>query len=87
MKEEKPKINCSIFKKQEPIIKGITEKINKVNGVRAKAKLSEELQKEVEVLFSCPDYDKDSLDCKNCRFIATLRKKVTGLIIKTKKLA
>ncbi len=86
-KEEKAKISCSTFQKQEPAIKDITDKINKVKDVQEKAKYAEELKKEVDVLLSCPEHKKESLDCKSCHFIANLRKKTADLIIKAKKLA
>lgn len=86
-KEEKVRISCPTFQKQEPVIGNITDKINKAKDVKEKAKFATELQKEVDVLLSCTDYKEESLDCKNCRFIANLRKKTTGLIIKAKKLA
>jgi hypothetical protein len=86
MHKEEPKINCSTFQKQEPFIKDITDKINQAKGVLEKAKFAEELQKEAEVFFSCPDYESQSLDCKNCHFISNLRKKTSNLIIKAKKL-
>ena len=85
--EENKTINCTTFQKQEPAIKEITHKINIAQKVMEKARFAEGLQKEVEVLLSCPDYDDKSLDCKNCHFIANLRKKTGGLIIKAKKLA
>jgi len=87
MHKEEPKINCPIFQKQEPVIKNITDKINAAQGVPAKAKFAEELQKEVSVLLNCPDYGKESFNCKNCRFIAALRKKTADIIVKAKKLA
>lgn len=80
-------INCLTFQKQERVIKDITDKINKAGAVEEKAELAEKLQKEVDVLLSCPDYNKEELDCKNCHFIANLRKKTADLIIKAKKLA
>lgn len=86
MHKEEAKINCQIFQKQEPVIKDLTDKINKAKGVREKAKFAEELQREANVLLSCTDYKSESLDCKNCHFIANLRKKTADLIIKTKKL-
>jgi len=86
MFEEERKISCPAFQKQESIIKDITNKINRAKGVLEKARFAEELQKEVDVLLSCPDYDGNKLDCKNCRFIANLRKKTANLIIETKKL-
>ena len=86
MKENKEKINCLTFQKQESVIKNITNKTNQAKGVLEKARFAEELQREVEVLLSCPDYDGRSLDCKNCHFIANLRKKTANLIIKAKKL-
>lgn len=87
MKGNKSKINCTIFQRQELLIKDITDKINKSKGVKEKSGFAGELRKEVEVLLSCPDYDAKSLDCKNCHFIADLRKKTADLIIKAKKLA
>jgi len=80
------KVNCAIFQKQEPVIKNIAEKINSVKDVQEKANLAEEMQKEVEVFFSCTDYDKNNIDCESCRFIANLRKKTAELIIKAKRL-
>ena len=86
MEENKAKISCPIFQKQECAIKDITDKINKATGVMEKAGFAEELEKEAEVLLSCPDYDDKSLDCKNCHLISNLRKKTSNLIIKAKKL-
>lgn len=87
MSKEDAKINCPTFQKQEPVIEEITAKINGAKGVLEKAEFAEELQKEVNVLLSCPDYNEESTDCKNCRFIAGVRKKTADLIIKAKKLA
>jgi len=87
MHKEEPKINCPTFQKQESIIKDLTDKINKAKGVQEKAIFAEELQKEVNVLFSCPDRDSKKVNCTNCHFIANLRKKTADLIIKAKKLA
>ena len=87
MEEGSVKISCAIFQKQEQEVKALTDKINKAKGVSEKARYAEELQKEVDVLLSCPDYDKGKLDCDSCHFIANLRKKTAGLIIKAKKLA
>jgi len=87
MHKEDVKINCPIFQKQEAVIKDITGKINAIEGVMGKAVFAEELRKEVDVLLSCQDYKDANLDCKNCHFIANLRRKTTDLIIKAKKLA
>ena len=87
MKKENAGINCPKFQKQEPVIKEITDKINKVKGVQEKAGFAEDLKKEVNLLLDCPDYDEKSLDCKNCHFIANLRKRTANLIVKAKKLA
>lgn len=87
MHKKGAKITCAAFQKQEPIIRDITDKINKVKEVQKKAVLAEELQKEANVLLLCPDYKETTLDCKSCRFIASLRKKTADLIIKAKKLA
>jgi len=87
MHKEELKISCPTFQKQEPAIKDLTDKINVAKDAGEKARLAEELQKEVGVLVACSDYKKESLDCKNCQFIANLRKKTAELIIKVKKLA
>ncbi len=87
MKKTDSKIDCPTFQKREPIMEEITAKINGAKGVLEKAEFAEELQKEVNVLLTCPGYNKESTDCSNCRFIANVRKKTTDLIIKAKKLA
>jgi hypothetical protein len=87
MSKESAKINCPAFQKQEPAIEDITAKINSAKGVLEKADFAEELQKEVNVLLSCPDYNQENTDCSNCRFIANMRKKAADLVIKAKKLA
>jgi hypothetical protein len=87
MSKKDAKINCLVFQKQEPVIAGITAKINNAKDVLEKADFAEELQKEVDVLLSCPDHNEKSKDCSNCRFIANLRKKTADLVIKAKKLA
>jgi len=86
MDKDNPKINCLIFQKQEPIIKELINNINNAKGVQEKARVSEELKKEIGVLLNCPDYDEKRLDCSSCRFIANLRKRTADLIIKAKKL-
>ena len=87
MSEENAEISCSVFQKQEPVIKDITAKINSAKGVLAKAEFAEELQQEINILLSCPDYKQGNTDCSNCRFIANVRKKTADLVIKAKKLA
>jgi hypothetical protein len=87
MEENKAKISCPTFQKQESVIKDITDKMNGAKGVLEKAGFAEEIEKEVDVLLCCQDYDEARFDCKNCRFIANVRKKTANLIIKAKKLA
>lgn len=87
MKENKSKISCPTFQKQEPLIKEITDRINMAETVLDKAPFAEKLQVEVDGLLSCEQYDKVRIDCRHCHFIANLRKKTANLIIRTKKLA
>jgi hypothetical protein len=86
MEENKAKIDCSAFQKQESVIKDIINRINGAKGMQEKAGFAEEIEKKVDVLLSCPDYESQSSDCKNCHFISNLRKKTSNLIIKAKKL-
>ena len=83
---EQPEKICPIFQKQESIIKNIINKINHVDRLVEKARFAEELQQAANVLLSCPDYSGKKTDCKNCHFIANLRKKTAELMIKVKKL-
>ena len=86
MDKKETSINCPTFQKQEIAIRDITNKINAIQGISGKAVFAEELQKEADVLLSCPDYKDTVPYCKNCRFIASLRKKTVNVIIKAKKL-
>ena len=86
MSEESSKIDCEIFQRQEPLVREITDNINRAKNVLLKAKYAEELNKETEVLLSCSNFSNKEKDCKNCRFIANLRKKTAELVIKSKKL-
>ncbi len=86
MDKKETSINCPTFQKQESVIRDITDKINAIEGIVGKAVFAEELQKEVDVLLSCPDYKDATLDCKNCHTIANLRRKTADMIIKAKKL-
>jgi len=79
-------MNCPTFQKQEAVIKNLTDRINRAEGVSEKAGIAEEMQKEVAVLLSCLEYDEEKADCGNCRFIANLREKTARLIIRTRKL-
>lgn len=85
--KNKETINCPTFQKQEPVIKGITAKINDAKDILEKVEFAKKLQDEVDVLLSCPDYNEKNKDCSNCRFIANVRKKTADLVIKVKKLA
>jgi hypothetical protein len=83
---EHPDKICPAFQKQEPVIKDIIDNINRSKELTEKAKFAEKLQKEVNALLACPDYSGKKTDCKNCHFIANLRKKTADLILKVKKL-
>jgi hypothetical protein len=87
MRKEESKINCPTFQKQELIIKALTDKINKTKEMQEKIRFSEELEKEINVLLNCPDYNEAGLYCGSCHFIADLRKRTIELIKKAKKLA
>ena len=87
MNQKEPGIKCPTFLKQEPGINKLTESINQAEPVHEKAALALELQKEVNVLLECPDYKSDVADCRNCHFLATVRKRVADVIILAQKLA
>jgi hypothetical protein len=78
-------INCLTFQEQEPILRDAADKINKARGVQDRIRLAKELQKEVDVLLSCPAYDSEAFDCRNCRFIANLHRKTAAVFIRGQK--
>ena len=61
--------------------------INQAKGAQEKERFAQGMHEEADELLSCQGYDSKKLDCKNCHFIANLRKKTIDLIIKAKKLA
>ena len=87
MNQKEPGIKCPTFLKLEPEIQKLTESINQAGDVREKAALALELQKEVKVLLECPDYKSDGVECRNCHFLATVRKRVADVIVLAQKLA
>lgn len=86
-KENEPGIQCPTFLKQEPDINKLTNSINQAEAVQEKAAFALELQKEVNVLLECPDYNRERADCRNCHFLATVRKRVADVVILARKLA
>ena len=85
--EKEPGIQCPTYLKLEPEIQKLTESINQAEDVQEKGALALELQKEVNVLLECPDYKSDGMQCRNCHFLATVRKRVADVIILAQKLA
>ena len=81
-KIEEAAIRCLTFQKQEAVIRHLPDRINRSTDVKTKARLAEVLQKEAQVLLSCPDYNNEKLECRSCRFIQNMRKRTATLIIK-----
>jgi uncharacterized protein YeeX (DUF496 family) len=86
MHREQDRITCSIFQQKEPIIKEFTDRLNKVKDYQQRQELASDLSRYVDMLLECLEYNVNSLDCKNCRFISNLRKKTANIIIKAKEL-
>lgn len=86
MQNEEERINCSMFQKQERIIKAVSDRINIAREPREKIKHAEELLKEVNVLLDCPDYKEKNTDCGNCRTVTNMRKQTAELVIKARRL-
>lgn len=89
MPDHKFSISCPIFQKQEPHIREVTERLDRApeGGGRTKATLAEELQKQVVVLLSCPNYLRGRVECQQCRFLANFRNMAADLVIKANALA
>ena len=86
MHQEQDRIACSIFQQKEPSIKEFTDRLNEVEDYQHKIELASDLSRYVDMLLECLEYNINSLDCKNCRFISNIRKKAAGIIIKAKAL-
>ena len=86
MHQKQDKINCAIFQKQEPIIKEWTDRLNKVKDYQHKVEIASDLSRYTDMLLECLEYNANSLDCKNCRFISNLRKRTANIIFKAKEL-
>lgn len=86
MHAEEPGIQCPNFLKKEPDINKLTESINQAEDVYEKSALALELQKEVNVLLECRDYKRDGVQCRNCHFLATVRRRVAEVMILAEKL-
>jgi hypothetical protein len=86
MHQEQDRIACSIFQQKELSIKEFTDRLNKVEDYQHKIELASDLSRYVDMLLECLEYNVNSLDCKNCRFISNLRKKTANVIIKAKEL-
>lgn len=81
MDNEKPKITCPTFQKQESITREIANHISKINNIKEKIELAKELLTDIRVLLSCPDYKQQNFECRNCRTVADLRREDAEIII------
>ncbi len=72
---------CSTLRRQEDLIKNIIAEISKAKEGAEKADFATQLQKEVNILLSCRSYDEKNMNCSNCHFIASVRKKMADLVI------
>ena len=86
MQQGHDEISCAIFQQKEFIIRELTNRLNEVKDYQHKVELASDLLRYVDMLLDCLEYNADSLDCKNCRFISSIRKKTAGIIIKAKSL-
>ncbi|MGD0784367.1 MAG: hypothetical protein ABR969_00940 [Sedimentisphaerales bacterium] len=85
--EDFTKKRTKVMIKFESLRRNFKSRDKKIRTNLEKADFAEELQKEVDSLLSCPDYNEKSEDCSNCHFIANMCKKTADLVIKAKKLA
>lgn len=86
MHQGQGRVSCSIFQQKEPIIQEFNDRLNEVEDYQHKVELASDLSRYVDMLLECLEYNANSLDCKNCRFISNLRKKTANIIIKAKEL-
>ena len=82
-KNNKPayEIDCPIFSEHEENIKELTQYINSRKIISEKVDKAQELVDIINLLSSCPKFDKEERDCENCRFISNLSKEIARIII------
>lgn len=78
------KIKCPLFKAKNESIEKITKAINEAKNVQQKAMNARKLLNEVEDLLACKYFKMEKVDCKICREVAKLRRRVADLIINVK---
>lgn len=83
MQNDRDKLKCTYFERQEEVFSRLAEAINKSKSVEEKGKLVQEYLEEIEVLFNCPEFSRSSSDCIRCRAEAEVRKRSVELILKT----
>jgi len=71
-----------MFQEQEPILRDTTDRINLARGAQDRSRFARKLKREVDVLVSCPAYDSDTFDCRNCRFVSNLRRKTAAVFMR-----
>ena len=78
-----PRIRCPIdlFPRQEREAMRWNEEINRASTAAEKSGPAQSLIETVDVLLACAHYDENDVNCRLCRNIAELRRKVASLIV------
>jgi predicted transcriptional regulator len=74
-------ITCPIYICEDGIMRQLTAGINKTRNLSEKVARAQNLIKEANKLLSCKNYTKEDWNCRSCRKITLLRKKVSEIVI------
>jgi predicted transcriptional regulator len=75
-----PTISCPTYIHSEKVMRELTNEINKAKDLNEKAVMAHKLIREADMLLSCKKH-RENWNCRNCRKIASLRKRVSEIVI------
>ncbi|MFQ6074664.1 MAG: ArsR/SmtB family transcription factor [Candidatus Bathyarchaeia archaeon] len=76
------RIDCPTYIRLEDVMGRLTGEINEERDLEGKAVKAQSLLSNADVLLACEDYDEERWSCKNCRRVASLRKRVSEIVIR-----
>lgn len=77
-----PGIDCPTYIRLESGMRRLSAEINEARDLSEKAEKARSMLETADKLLNCEDHDGERWTCKNCHKVASLRKKVSEIVIK-----
>ncbi|KPV64144.1 MAG: Helix-turn-helix domain protein [Candidatus Bathyarchaeota archaeon BA1] len=74
-------ISCPTYIHSEEVMRELADEINKAKDLNEKVAKARNLIREADMLLSCKRYGEEHWNCRNCHKIASLRKRVSEIVI------